>query len=43
MKKIYESPEAEVISFAAMEQLANLKDENIRLVGTDMGLSINNW
>lgn len=25
MKKIYESPEAEVISFAAMEQLASLK------------------
>jgi len=30
MKKIYESPEAEVISFAAMEQLATLKGE-IRL------------
>ena len=34
MKKIYESPEAEVISFAAMEQLATLKGE-IRLSLTD--------
>lgn len=34
MKKIYESPEAEVISFAAMEQLATLKGE-IRLGLTD--------
>ena len=42
MKKIYESPEAEVISFAAMEQMATLKGE-IRLdlpgVGADLGLS----
>ena len=39
MKKIYESPEAEVISFAAMEQLAALKDE-IRLSLTDEDFSI---
>ena len=28
MKKIYESPEAEVISFTAMEQLASLNPVN---------------
>lgn len=39
MKKIYESPEAEVISFAAMEQLATLKGE-IRL-GSDLDTDLN--
>ena len=39
MKKIYESPEAEVISFAAMEQLATLKGE-IRL-GVDLDTDLN--
>ena len=42
MKKIYESPEAEVVSFAAMEQLAMLKGEvRLDLVDgdLDMGLS----
>ncbi|MBO5868863.1 MAG: hypothetical protein J6Q54_08150 [Oscillospiraceae bacterium] len=31
MKKVYESPKAEVISFSAMEQIATL-DGRIRLV-----------
>lgn len=42
MKKIYESPEAEVVSFAAMEQLAMLKGEvRLDMVDSDldMGLS----
>ena len=37
MKKIYESPVAEVISFTAMEQLASLDVQLNNLEG-DMGL-----